>query len=107
MRRRPSRRPEQDSKTDNMNQTLLVELVTEELPPKALAKLGDAFAAGIVNGLQSRGFSKPTPPPPPATPRRLAVSITGVRAASPDKSIREKVPVAVALDAEGRPPHRW
>jgi glycyl-tRNA synthetase beta chain len=38
--------------------------VTEELPPKALAKLGDAFAAGIVNGLQSRGFSKPTPPPP-------------------------------------------
>ncbi|MGC5254559.1 glycine--tRNA ligase subunit beta, partial [Escherichia coli] len=39
-----------------------------------------------------------------ATPRRLAVAITQVRAASPDKSIREKVlPVTVALDAEGRP----
>ena len=39
-----------------------------------------------------------------ATPRRLAVTITGVRAGSPDKSIREKVlPVSVALDAEGKP----
>ncbi|MBA5607676.1 glycine--tRNA ligase subunit beta [Duganella sp. FT3S] len=86
-----------------MNQTLLIELLTEELPPKALAKLGAAFAAGIVNGLKSRDFLEADSVATTyATPRRLAVSITGVRATSPDKSIREKVlPVSVALDANG------
>jgi glycyl-tRNA synthetase beta chain len=86
-----------------MNQTLLVELFTEELPPTALAKLGAAFAAGIVNGLKSRDFLEADSVATTyATPRRLAVSITGVRATSPDKSIREKVlPVSVALDANG------
>lgn len=88
-----------------MNQTLLVELLTEELPPKALAKLGDAFAAGILNGLKSRDFLEADSVATSyATPRRLAVSITKVRATSPDKSIREKVlPVSVALNAEGQP----
>ena len=88
-----------------MNQTLLVELLTEELPPKALARLGEAFAAGIVNGLQTRGFlDVGALATSYATPRRLAVSITAVRAMSPDKPMRDKVlPVAVALDAEGKP----
>ncbi|HYD63413.1 MAG TPA: glycine--tRNA ligase subunit beta [Noviherbaspirillum sp.] len=88
-----------------MNQTLLVELLTEELPPKALARLGDAFAAGIFNGLKSRDFVEADSVATAfATPRRLAVSITKVRATSPDKSIREKVlPVSVALDKEGNP----
>src|SRR5881392_4170363 len=88
-----------------MNQTLLVELLTEELPPKALVKLGAAFAAGIVGGLKSRDFLEPDSVATTyATPRRLAVSITNVRAGSPDKSIREKVlPVSVALDADGNP----
>ena len=88
-----------------MNQTLLVELRTEELPPKALVKLGAAFAAGIEAGLKSRGFLETDSVVTPfATPRRLAVTITGVRATSPDKSIREKVlPVSVALDATGNP----
>ncbi|UGQ45608.1 glycine--tRNA ligase subunit beta [Massilia endophytica] len=88
-----------------MNQTLLIELLTEELPPKALAKLGAAFSAGIVNGLKSRDFLEDgSEATTYATPRRLAVSITRVRATSPDKSIREKVlPVAVALDANGNP----
>ncbi|OWW22000.1 glycine--tRNA ligase subunit beta [Noviherbaspirillum denitrificans] len=88
-----------------MTQTLLVELLTEELPPKALAKLGDAFAAGIFNGLKSRDFVEADSVATAfATPRRLAVSITKVRATSPDKSIREKVlPVSVALDKEGNP----
>ncbi|WP_420476743.1 glycine--tRNA ligase subunit beta [Noviherbaspirillum sp. ST9] len=88
-----------------MNQTLLVELLTEELPPKALAKLGEAFAAGIFNGLKSRDFVEADSVATAfATPRRLAVSITKVRATSPDKSIREKVlPVTVALDKEGNP----
>ncbi|NHZ88810.1 glycine--tRNA ligase subunit beta [Massilia sp. CCM 8733] len=87
-----------------MTQTLLVELLTEELPPKALAKLGAAFAAGINNGLKSRDFlSDDSVATAYASPRRLAVSISGVRAVSPDKSVREKVlPVSVALDADGK-----
>jgi glycyl-tRNA synthetase beta chain len=88
-----------------MTQTLLVELQTEELPPKALAKLGAAFANGIANGLKARDFlDAGSVVTSYATPRRLAVSITNVRATSPDKSIREKVlPVTVALDKDGNP----
>ena len=88
-----------------MNQTLLVEIQTEELPPKALVKLGAAFANGIANGLKARDFLEAdSTVTAHATPRRLAVSITNVRATSPDKSIREKVlPVTVALDKEGNP----
>ncbi len=88
-----------------MNQTLLIELLTEELPPKALSKLGAAFAAGIVNGLKSRDFlEEDSVATTYATPRRLAVSITKVRATSPDKQVREKIlPVAIALDADGNP----
>ena len=88
-----------------MNQTLLVELLTEELPPKALVKLGAAFAAGIQAGLASRDFLDAASVATTfATPRRLAVLITHVRPISPDKSIREKVlPVSVALDADGNP----
>ena len=86
-----------------MNHTLLIELLTEELPPKALAKLGAAFAAGIVNGLKARDFLEADSVATAySTPRRLAVSITKVRDTSPDKAIREKVlPVSVALDANG------
>ena len=88
-----------------MNQTLLVELQTEELPPKALVKLGTAFAAGIANGLKARDFLEADSVVTTyCTPRRLAVSITKVRATSPDKTIREKVlPVTVALDKDGNP----
>jgi len=91
--------------TTAMTQTLLIELLTEELPPKALSKLGAAFAAGIVNGLKARDFLQDDSVATAyATPRRLAVSITNVRDVSPDKSIREKVlPVTVALDKEGNP----
>ena len=87
-----------------MNHTLLVELLTEELPPKALIKLGAAFAAGVNNGLKARDFlDEGSVATAYATPRRLAVSITQVRSVSPDKSVREKVlPVSVALDAAGQ-----
>ncbi|MGI4850008.1 MAG: glycine--tRNA ligase subunit beta, partial [Janthinobacterium lividum] len=87
-----------------MNQTLLIELLTEELPPKALAKLAAAFASGLSNALKARAFLDADAVITPfATPRRLALSISHVRAASPDKTQREKVlPVSVALDAEGR-----
>lgn len=85
--------------------TLLVELLTEELPPKALARLGDAFAEGIAQRLAARdliegelSFERY------ATPRRLAVTIRNVRAVAPEKHVREKVlPVSVALDKDGQP----
>jgi glycyl-tRNA synthetase beta chain len=85
--------------------TLLVELLTEELPPKALARLGDAFAEGIAQRLAARdliegalSFERY------ATPRRLAVTIKNVRHVAPEKHVREKVlPVSVALDANGQP----
>ncbi|MEM5423911.1 glycine--tRNA ligase subunit beta [Paraburkholderia ferrariae] len=85
--------------------TLLVELLTEELPPKALARLGDAFAEGIAQRLAARdliegdlSFERY------ATPRRLAVTIRNVRSVAPEKQVREKVlPVSVALDANGQP----
>jgi len=85
--------------------TLLVELLTEELPPKALARLGDAFAEAIAQRLAARdliegdlSFERF------ATPRRLAVTIKNVRSVAPEKQVREKVlPVSVALDANGQP----
>ena len=88
-----------------MKHILLVELLTEELPPKALSRLGDAFATAMFNGLSSRALLDESASfTAYATPRRLAVSIQGVRTSSPDKQIREKVlPVSVALDKEGQP----
>ena len=86
---------------------LLVELVTEELPPKALFQIGDAFASKITEGLRKRGLLDPAVAASPtmyATPRRLAVRIEGVLARSPDSPRREKVlPVSVAFDASGQP----
>lgn len=88
-----------------MSSTLLIEIFTEELPPKALEKLGNAFAAGIFNGLKARDFlTHDAVATAYATPRRLAVAISHVRAVSLDKTMREKVlPVSVALDSEGKP----
>ena len=85
--------------------TLLVELFTEELPPKALKKLGEAFADGIAAGLASRDFLEAGSAVTGfATPRRLAVAITGVRAIAPDKPFKEKLlPVNLAFDGDGKP----
>ena len=91
--------------TQSHQATLLVELLTEELPPKALARLGDAFAEGIAERLAARdliegelSFERY------ATPRRLAVTIKNVRTVAPEKHVREKVlPVSVALDKDGQP----
>ncbi|HYR01417.1 MAG TPA: glycine--tRNA ligase subunit beta, partial [Casimicrobiaceae bacterium] len=83
--------------------TLLVELVTEELPPKALRGLGEAFASGVTEGLRKRGFVAPEAVMTPyATPRRLGVSITGVPAAvtEPSRAVA-LLPVSVAFGADG------
>ena len=70
-----------------MNQTLLIELLTEELPPKALAKLGAAFTAGIVNGLKARDFLEADSVATSyASPRRLAAHISAVLAQAPEQT---------------------
>ena len=84
-------------------ETLLVELFTEELPPKVLKKLGDAFAMGIFNGLKKRGLlGAESVPTMFATPRRLAAHITAVRDVGADEAFTEKLmPVSVGLDKDG------
>ncbi len=86
-------------------QTLLVELFTEELPPKALKRLGEAFAEGIASGLRAQGlFADDAEVVGYATPRRLAVTIANVRAVSPALDFKQKLlPVSVAFDANGAP----
>ena len=85
--------------------TLLVELFTEELPPKALKKLGEAFTTETFQTLASNDLlegdaTKTTF----ATPRRLALQITNVRSESLSKEVRTKLmPVSVALDKDGKP----
>ena len=88
-----------------MNQTLLVELRTEELPPKALARLGEVFAAGVHAGLAERNLVQAGGDYKWfATPRRLAIAVPAVLAEAPDATVHEKImPVAVALDAAGNP----
>ncbi len=88
-----------------MNKTLLVELRTEELPPKALARLGEVFAAGVHAGLADRNLVQAGGEYQWfATPRRLAVRIPHTLAVAPDATAHEKImPVSVALDAAGNP----
>lgn len=81
----------------------LVELGTEELPPKALAKLAEAFCAGIEKGLKDAGldFVKAQAY---AAPRRLAVLVEQLAAQQPDRSINlDGPPMQAAFDADGEP----
>jgi len=85
---------------------LLVELFVEELPPKALQKLGDAFAAVLFDQLKGQGLLASTESrlTAYASPRRLAAHITEVLPQADDKAVSQKLmPVAVGLDAEGKP----
>ncbi|MGP7735308.1 glycine--tRNA ligase subunit beta [Oceanimonas smirnovii] len=84
-------------------QNFLAEIGTEELPPKALRSLGEAFANNLQNELNSadlafnsiRWF---------AAPRRLAVQVTGLAAAQADKQVEKRGPaVQAAFDADGNP----
>jgi len=83
--------------------SLLVELNTEELPPKALESLSEAFAAGIDRGLRARNFlAADSTATAFGAPRRLAVHISSVAARSPEQPFRQKlVPVSIGLDAQG------
>jgi len=81
----------------------LVELGTEELPPKALGKLSDAFRAGIEKGLKEAGL-KHARVQAFAAPRRLAVLVEQLDTEQPDRSINlDGPPLQAAFDADGEP----
>lgn len=86
-----------------MTQNLLVELFVEELPPKALKKLGESFAHSLLAALQKEGLAAAAAQVTAfATPRRLAAHITSVLAVAADKPVVQKLmPVTVGLDASG------
>ena len=87
------------------DRNLLVELFVEELPPKALKKLGEAFAQGLSDGLKAQGLAPAHALVASfASPRRLAVHVSHVAAKAADKAQQTKLmPVAVALGADGQP----
>ncbi|HYW56262.1 MAG TPA: glycine--tRNA ligase subunit beta [Polaromonas sp.] len=82
---------------------LLVELFVEELPPKALKKLGDAFAGVLFEQLKAQGLTAADAALTSfASPRRLAAHVTAVAVQASDKAVSQKLmPVAVGLDAAG------
>ncbi len=84
---------------------LLVELFVEELPPKALRTLGDAFAGVLRDQLVAQGLVKDDARLTAfASPRRLAAHLSGVRAVAADQAVSHKLmPVAVGLAADGTP----
>lgn len=81
----------------------LVEIGTEELPPKALKSLMQAFADGLVDGLL-QGRLEHGQVTPYASPRRLAVKVSGLSMVQPDRETRQKgPPVSIAIDENGAP----
>jgi len=84
-------------------QNLLVELFVEELPPKALKKLGEAFAGVLAEQLKAQGLAAADSVTTAfASPRRLAAHITHVAAKAADRAVQQKLmPVSVGLDAAG------
>ena len=84
---------------------LLIEIGTEELPPKALDELTEAFAKGICDGLAKRGIAADAANVKKYnSPRRLAVLVPAVGDAQPDQAIERRGPAVTAgLDANGQP----
>lgn len=85
--------------------SLFVELQTEELPPKALKKLSEAFAAGVQKSLSAQSMLADSSSFKAfGAPRRMGVLVTDVLEKSPDTAFEQRlVPVRVGLDAEGKP----
>jgi glycyl-tRNA synthetase beta chain len=88
----------------SLNQNLLVELFVEELPPKALRKLGEAFSSVLAGSLKAQGLAAADAAVTAyASPRRLAVHVAAVSTQAPDKAVQVKLmPVAVGLGADGQ-----
>ena len=85
-------------------QNLLVELFVEELPPKALKKLGESFSGVLAESLKASGLlADNTHVTTFASPRRLAAHLTAVAAKAADKQVAQKLmPATVGLDANGK-----
>ncbi len=83
---------------------LLVELFVEELPPKALKALGEAFASLLADGLKAQGLADADAAVTPfASPRRLGVHVAGVAAKAADSAVKQKLmPVSVFFDGGGQ-----
>ncbi len=87
----------------DIKRNLLVELFVEELPPKALKKLGESFANTLFESLRSQGLTaQDSLATAFASPRRLAAHVSHVAAKGADKQISLKLmPASVGLDANG------
>ncbi len=85
--------------------SLLVELLVEELPPKALKRLGESFAQLLADGLKAQGLTtEHSALTSFATPRRLAAHVSAVLPAGPDQEVVTRLmPCSVALDKLGKP----
>jgi len=83
---------------------LLLELFVEELPPKALKKLGESFAQVLADSLKAQGLAASDAAVTSfASPRRLAVHVAAVAAKAADQAVQQKLmPVSVGLDASGQ-----
>jgi glycyl-tRNA synthetase beta chain len=83
---------------------LLLELFVEELPPKALKKLGESFAQVLADSLKAQGLAASDAAVTSfASPRRLAVHVAAVAARAADQAVQQKLmPVSVGLDASGQ-----
>ena len=86
------------------NKNLLVELFVEELPPKALNKLGESFASVLFQTLSLQGLTfNHSVVTAFATPRRLAAHVSYVADKAADKQISQKLmPASVGLDSSGK-----
>jgi glycyl-tRNA synthetase beta chain len=89
----------------SVSETLLIELLTEELPPRLLSRMGEAFAAGIADALKVRQFAPADAAVQGfASPRRLAVSVAHVAPRQPDRTVERKGPAkAAGFAADGSP----
>ena len=85
------------------SRNLLVELLVEELPPKALKRLGEAFAKVLADSLKAQGLAAQDASVTHfATPRRLAAHVADVAPQAANKTVAQKLmPVSVGLDATG------
>jgi len=85
------------------DKTFLVEIGTEELPPKALRTLAESFAANFTAELDAAGLGYQSVNWF-AAPRRLALKVAGLSASQPDREVEKRGPaIAQAFDAEGKP----
>ena len=92
------------SNSNTPSASLLIEVFTEELPPKSLRRLGDAFSEGIFAVLKAANLTTESSIATGfATPRRLAVQVSNVLGQAQDYPVREKLlPTSIAYDADGK-----